>query len=114
MSIIISVRLALLARSRAKPESELRAGGLRWRSSVVGGMAIAFPENRVSRPSTSLVRDDEACLAVRVERPVVRDSLETYRRPMLSRVRSVAATRTSQGAAARRRFVLDKKLNALD
>jgi hypothetical protein len=77
-------------------------------------MAIAFPENRASSPSTSLVRDDEACLAVRVEGPVVRDSLKTYRCPLLSRIRSVAATRTSQGAAARRRFVLDKKVNALD
>jgi hypothetical protein len=81
---------------------------------VVCGLAIAFPENRVSRPSTSLVRDEEACLAVRVEEPVVRDSSKTHRRPLLSRVRSVAATRIFHGAAARRRFVLDKKVNALD
>jgi hypothetical protein len=109
-----SVRLALPARSMAKPEIELRAGRLRWRRSLVRGMAIAFPENRVSCPSTSLVRDEEACLAVRVEGPVVRDSPNTHRRPLLSRVRSVAAIRTFQGAAARRRFVLDKKVNALD
>jgi hypothetical protein len=48
----------------AKPESELRAGGLRWRSSVVDGIPIGIPGNRVRSPSTSLVRDEEACLAL--------------------------------------------------
>jgi hypothetical protein len=81
---------------------------------VVGRMAIAIPENRVSSPSSSLVWDEEACLAVRVKGPVVRDSPRAHRRPMLSRVWSVAATRISQGAVARRRFVVDKKVNVLD